>query len=32
LIGEDELVSGAKIVGAANLTQEVLSAKAVLNY
>ena len=31
-IGEDELVSGAKIVGAATLTQEVLSAKAVLNY
>jgi predicted peroxiredoxin len=31
-IGEDELIAGATIVGAANLTQEVLSAKAVLNY
>jgi predicted peroxiredoxin len=31
-IGEDELVPGATIVGAASLTQEVLSANAVLNY
>lgn len=32
LVSEDEFVDGAKVVGAANLTQEVLSANAVLNY
>jgi predicted peroxiredoxin len=31
-IGENELLNGAEVVGAGNLTQEVLSANAVLNY
>ncbi len=31
-IAEDDLIEGAKVVGAATLTEEALSADAVMNY